>query len=679
MFKDSFIPNSAFLDFEFNGTNSPDLNLVCCSVLDNTTNISEKFWLHKDKKEYKRLADHLKKFKVLMGFATAAEARSVLALGVDCLGWAWIDLYVEYRMLANHNDDINWGKQLVDGKVKNTFKPKKKWELKKGEEPAASFKPKFSLAEATYKLTGEIRDTEHKDKMRDLIISTPDFFTPEEQTAIMNYCDEDVIYLPKMWDALVKKMLELCDISFTEYVKEAKLRGRYTAHTAWMEKRGYPVDVKAVTNFSKSTLAILYDCQKDINEQFKENPPFKWSKPNQRYSLSESVCREFIEKHHAGMGWDLTDTKKYSLSLEAWQKFYDFKHDYPRGNFGAQMVRYLKLKQALNGFVPSADKTKKTFFDSLGPDGRVRPYMGIFGSQSSRSQPAATGFLFLRPAWMRSMCKPVKGRVCGSIDYGSQEFLISALVSECQGMIDAYKTGDVYLQFAKDAGMAPPNATKKTHKYERDLAKACVLGLSYLLTKYGLAIDLSIKTGRLWTPDEAQVLIDAFYEAYPELKEWQENIVVQYHDNGGLVLPCGWAMFGDNDNFRSVTNFGIQGRGASIMRRAVELAHKRGLEVIFTLHDAIYIEFDYGDFQAMQVLEECMKEAFVYFFPDQKEDASIIRLDPYMWGPDFSGDGEHTLKNGTKVPYSDIYLDERAEAEYERFKKYFEDRDEDLI
>jgi hypothetical protein len=98
-----------------------------------------------------------------MGYACVAEARAFYSLGLNPLNFKWIDLFLEYRMLSNHNDRMNWGKQLVDGKVKFFAKPKNKWDREGSEDSGPSFKPTHSLAEATYKLTGEIRDTKEKD------------------------------------------------------------------------------------------------------------------------------------------------------------------------------------------------------------------------------------------------------------------------------------------------------------------------------------------------------------------------------------------------------------------------------------------------------------------------------------------------------------------------------------
>lgn len=114
---------TVFLDFEFCRTVEPVVNLVSCATYSPDAKWDDKFgtnklkwWLHNDPKEKRRLAEYLRQFNLIIGYACVAEARSYLALGLDPLKFQWIDLFLEYRMLTNHNDDLQWGWQLVDGK-----------------------------------------------------------------------------------------------------------------------------------------------------------------------------------------------------------------------------------------------------------------------------------------------------------------------------------------------------------------------------------------------------------------------------------------------------------------------------------------------------------------------------------------------------------------------------------
>lgn len=664
-----------FIDFEFRNVTSELVDLVCCTT-EYQGEVKE-WWLYRSFETQTQLFHYLQSLKneFITGYSMVAEARSFLSLGLEPLDFKWIDLFLEYRCLSNHNNRLNYGKQLRDGKIINAVKPPPKWERTENDN-YTSFKPTHSLAESTYKLTGKIRNTDHKNAMRDLIISGAEF-TPEDEISIQKYCTEDVIFLKDILKEELKEYITQEVPVDLELIKEMLQRGRYSAITAKMESWGYPIDYEATKNFSNSVGPILEDCQREINDLFPSIKPFKYKKIDKKFTWDQKATREWLVKNIDSSRWVKTDKGSLSLSLEAWTKVFDFKHDYPKDNFGAQIVRYLKLKQNLNGFTPNPKK--RSFWDSVGPDKRVRPYMNIYGSQSSRSQPSSTSFLFLKPAWMRALCSPAPGKAIASFDYGSEEFLISALWSEDENMIESYASGDVYLNYAKLVGAVPPEGTKEQYKTERNAYKAILLGLSYLMSKYGLATHLTNNTGREWTEEEAQQKINEFQRTFKSLTKKQEEIQKTYAREGKIKLPCGWYVFGDNENHRSVCNVPIQGLGASIMRKAVDLAVSRGLKVIFTLHDAVFCEIDSDDMASVDLLRQCMVEGFLYFF-DDKESASLIRLDPHVWSPDYPEEGDHVITpKGVKLNRTKKYIDDRSISDYLQFSKFFERREENEL
>ena len=663
---------SLFLDFEFNRISEEKVNLVSCVTYDPAKRETITFWLHNSNLEKIRLRKHLKNYETIIGYACVAEARSFYSLDLNPLDFKWIDLFLEYRMITNHNDKLNWGKQLVDGKVKFVSKPKPKYERTE-EDAKTGFKPTHSLAEATYKLTGEIRDTVEKDESRKLIISNPDSFTEAEKQRILAYNKEDVEFLPSILDSIISEYDGLVDnADWEEYFNDALLRGRYSAHTAIMESVGYPIDLEATKNFSSKIPSILSECQADINSQFKNDfYPFKWNHKTYNYSWNQKAAREWINQQGLTEKWMRTEKDQISLSLEAWERHFQFKHDYPLGNFGAQMLRYLKLKQSLYGF-SSKGNSKKNFWDSVGSDGRVRPYMNIYGAQSGRSQPAATGFMFLKPAWMRALVQASPGKYIAGIDYGQQEFFIAALLSKDENMIKAYLSGDPYLYMAKQAGTIPEIGTRESHSAERDLMKSTTLGILFGMTKYGLSIKLTADSGKEFTEEDAEELINTFEDLFPDFTEWRKEVLRDYEDGYAIKIQDGWVMWTDNPNPRSVTNVPVQGGGAAIMRKAVDLAVAAGCTVIFTLHDAIYIEASMENIGHIHKLNEAMRDGFANLFEGSKyyNEAKQIKLDPKAWGPDFPDEGYINVK-GIKVPVSKIHLDKRAINDYKKFSKFF--------
>lgn len=684
----SYLGNYCYLDFEFNRTTEEKVNLVACVVYDPTNRETKKFWLHNDEIQKSKLKKYLSKYSTIIGYAAVAEARSFISLGLPPLNFKWLDLFLEYRMVSNHNDKINFGKQLVEGKVKFVTKPKPKYERTE-EDSKTGFKPTHSLSEATFKLTGEIRDTVEKDECRKLIISNPKKFSKEEAKRILNYNKDDVEFLPFIFEAIIMEYEELAaEPDWEEYIHDALWRGRYAAHTAIMESVGYPINLDATRNFSKKIPAILAECQADINSQFKEQGlwPFKWSPKTATYSWNQKITRSWIEYQGLADRWMRTEVSKkfpegqLSLALEAWEKHFHYQHDYPRGNFGAQMVRFLKLKQSLYGFAIAKTGKKKTFWDAVGSDGRVRPYMNIFGAQSGRSQPAATGFMFLKPAWMRALVEPAEGYFLAGIDYGQQEFFIAALLSEDENMIEAYLSGDPYLYMAKRAGTIPEDGTKDTHSRERDLMKSTTLGILFNMTKYGLSDKLTADSGTEYSEEEAQELIDTFESLFPVFTEWRKEIYRDYEQGYAIKTLDGWMMWTDNENFRSVTNVPVQGGGASIMRKAVDLAVGYGCRVIFTLHDAIYIEGKMNQLDHIEKLNTAMREAFAYYFEGTKyhSAAKKIKLDPKAWGSNFPEKGEIKV-NKIKVPVSKLHIDGRSLNDYQRFSKFFSQSETELL
>jgi len=674
------------IDFEYNQSSEPQLNLVCCAL--EYGQGTKSIWLHNNQENKERLKKKLLQLNdegyIFLAYSVVAEGRSFMALGINPAKIKWIDLYLEYRCLTNHNHELQYGKQLIDGRKLITKPPKSKWQQTEEEKKKAnSSKPQHNLSACVYKLLGKVIDTGHKKDMRDLIISNPAEFTEREKKDILKYCESDIKYLRPLLDKVNQnyvKLIDRCDdkeenAQFKKALGSEMLnRADYAARTAIMEEKGYPINVEWTKNFSNSVYYIIKECQEDINSQFPDNPPFKWNRREFRYSWNQTLTKEWVKNSGLAEEWVLTDKGAFSLSLEAFTKHFQYRHDYPRGNFGAQIVRYLKLKQSLNGFLPKGPNSKtKSFWDAVGSDGRVRSFMGIYGAQSSRSQPSATSFLFLKSAWMRSLCEPPKGKYLGAYDYGSEEFLLSGLWAPDLKMIEAYESGDVYLFFAKLAGAVPTDGMRKDYEEVRDRFKSTTLGISYLMSKYGLAKKLTADTGVETSTEEAQTLINDFDAAFTEFSFAREDEYERYLVEKRTKLPCGWYMWGDNDNFRSVSNCPIQGLGASLMRRAVQLAQDRGLTVIFTLHDALYIEGDIGnEKEDMDTLAECMDEAFKYYFRNDEEvkDRANVRLDGYVWSREFEV-GEIITNNGNKLDVYDIYIDPRAKSEYKKFSKYF--------
>jgi hypothetical protein len=681
-----------YLDFEYTDSKEEKLRIVCCVLYVHDENNKfvdkEVYWLFDG--DYERLVDDLEVFRkqnyLFIAYNVIAEARSVLSIDMEVTDIHWIDLWLEYRNLLNHNHKLMYGKQLIKGK-KRVTKPKASFYDNDSEDNS---KPEDGYAAACYKLLGIEIDTDRKKLMRDIIIRGNAKEINANKQEILDYCEDDVVNLPKM----LTKIMALYKRKYTKAdqkkIKQWMLnRGNYSARTAIMEELGYPVNYKYMRNFADNVPTILGKIQGEINELnnekgwIREANPFEYNLRTGLFKWNQRETREWIKTLQPDIAnnWDKTKPSskhpngQYSLSLESFQKYFHDRHSYSQENLGSQIVRYLKTKQHLNGFSPSS---KSTIWDALGSDKRVRPYFNIYGSQSSRSQPSSTSFLFLKSAWMRSLCETSRGRAMGGIDWKSQEVLIAGLLADDSNLLRAYHSGDVYLWFAKEVGAVPRDGTKETHGHIRNRFKATVLGIMYLMGAKSLAHKITGDTGEETTEEEAQDLIDQFDDLFWSYADFKEEFFQYYKDKGYFTLQDGWTMWGDNPNHRSIKNCPVQGSGADIMRRAVTYAQDMGLDVPFTLHDALYIEFESDDLAAMDDLNYCMVESFQDYFPKYSREEKMVGTDANIWSPDYPEDKQYVkTPNGLIVKQERIYVDERAGDEYQKFSKYFK-RDEVL-
>ena len=152
-------------------------------------------------------------------------------------------------------------------------------------------------------------------------------------------------------------------------------------------------------------------------------------------------------------------------------------------------------------------------------------------------------------------------------------------------MKDAYKSGDPYLAFAKQAGAVPQNATKKTHKSEREQFKACVLAVQYGMGEESLALRINQPVAR------ARQLLELHRRTYRQFWKWSDSVVDEAVLGGVLWSSFGWRIqTSSNPNDRSLRNFPMQANGAEMLRIASILITEAGIRICAPVHDALLIE-----------------------------------------------------------------------------------------
>jgi hypothetical protein len=237
---------------------------------------------------------------------------------------------------------------------------------------------------------------------------------------------------------------------------------------------------------------------------------------------------------------------------------------------------------------------------AVGDDGRNRCLLSAFRARTGRNQPSNSGFVFGPSVWLRGLIKPAPGHGIAYVDWSQQEFGIAAALSDDPLMKEAYLSGDPYLAFAKQAGAVPEDATKQSHKAEREQFKACVLAVQYGMGAESLAQRIGQPVIR------AKELLRLHRETYRVFWAWSDAAVdhAMLHDK--LWTVFGWTVHtGTNPNPRFLRNFLMQGNGAEMLRLACCELVEAGIAVCAPVHDAVLIEAPLARLD--QVIEETQR------------------------------------------------------------------------
>ena len=380
-------------------------------------------------------------------------------------------------------------------------------------------------------------------------------WTPEERDRILAYCATDVIPLA----ALLERMLPAITAR-PNGLGLALLRGRYMAAVARMERTGVPIDTVTLDSLRQHWGSLKRELIDVIDKDYGvfEGAVFK-----------AGLFEAYLVDNH--IDWPRTEaTGRLRLDRDT---FRDMASRHP-------MLEPLKeLRNSLAEL-----RLEKL---AVGPDDRNRLLLSPFGASSGRNTPSNSKFIFGPSVWLRGLIKPTEGKALAYIDWSSQEVYIAAKLSGDPALLDAVLTGDPYLAFAKTAGLAPPEATKQSHKQIRDMCKTCLLGVNYGMQ----AASLAVRTGL--TVIEAQDLLRRLAQTYPVYTAWAERVVNIGQLRGYLTTVFGWTLRTENA-LRPTTlrNFPMQSNGAEMLRLACCLATERGIAVCAPVHDALLVEGD---------------------------------------------------------------------------------------
>jgi DNA polymerase-1 len=193
---------------------------------------------------------------------------------------------------------------------------------------------------------------------------------------------------------------------------------------------------------------------------------------------------------------------------------------------------------------------------------------------------------------------PAPGCALLVADYNQIELRCIAHLAQDPGLIEAFTSGtDIHNATASRVfAVAPADVTIE----QRSKAKMVSYGLAYGMEAYGLAQRLAIPV------DEAAVILNAYFAAFPNVKDYMDRTVIEARMRGYTET-----LFGrrrpipelSNSNFRirqagerQAMNAGIQGLAADIFKVALvridEALSAAGVEsqVVLQVHDEVLVE-----------------------------------------------------------------------------------------
>ena len=320
---------------------------------------------------------------------------------------------------------------------------------------------------------------------------------------------------------------------------------------ASMEYNGIICDKNILDNMSNELNTRINDLEKEIYELAGEE--FNISSPKQLgVILFEKLNLPFAKKTKTGYKTDVSILNKLVDKHPIINKILDYR--------GLTKLNSTYL-EGLSNYIHDDGKIHTIYKQNLTRTGRlssVEPNLQNIPARDEEGRKIRKAFL---PEYDEFL----------SADYSQMELRVLAHVSGSKELQDAFKRDeDIHKRVAADIyGKDIEDVTKE----ERKTAKAVIFGIVYGISGFGLGENLEI------SPKDAKAFIDKYYEIYPGVKNYMDNIIMEaYRDGYVRTLFKRKRVIEElmNKNFmirqsgeRIALNTPIQGTSADIMKIAM--------------------------------------------------------------------------------------------------------------
>lgn len=354
---------------------------------------------------------------------------------------------------------------------------------------------------------------------------------------------------------------------------------------AKMQKEGISVDRPLLEAYGKKLLARCEELEKLIHQEAGEE--FNISSPQQ---LGEIL----FEKLEFPSG---KKTKKgYSTDMEVLEKL---RGEYPERAILSYLIEFRQVSKLHSTYA-------KGLLKELQKDGKIRSVFKntVVGTGRLSSTEPNLQNIPIRTtlgAELRHMFVAEEGCVLIDADYSQIELRLLAHLSQDEGMISAFNSGeDFHTQTASRVFALP---VEQVDSEKRRAAKAVNFGIIYGMGAYSLSQDIGVP---IYAADE---YITKYFATYPGVKLFMNAVVAEAVETGYVTTMFGrrrWVPEVSSSNLvtkkggeRVAQNVPMQGTAADIMKKAMVsvdelLKDYPEAKILLQIHDEIIVQCPEG-------------------------------------------------------------------------------------
>lgn len=345
----------------------------------------------------------------------------------------------------------------------------------------------------------------------------PQAFIEADMTLAMIYASKDTeltLLLYKWQLSMMEKQPNLKNVYFN-------IEQPNTHIAIEMERNGFALDLEFAEGYAEELREQVNALSKEMEEQWGD--------------ININSPKQLSELFYDELGF--TDVSKQQ-KVDAKTLKQLAKH-HPEVQ---KLVDYRELNKLLSTYIdPLPAKVRKDVGDLKG-DYRLHGQFNQTGTVTGRWASREPNLQNL-PEKARKMVVAPKGSIIIGIDYSQIEPRTLASMSGDENFSKPYTSGgDLYVQIASDVYGIPYEHCLESddvywrentnlQKHPRKLAKVILLAVMYGISPISLADQI------LATPAEAEQFIQDFYNAYPVVRGWMDD-VVKYADANGYVLTA---------------------------------------------------------------------------------------------------------------------------------------------